>query len=132
MIFARIESLILNKGMKDALLRAKKYVEAGANGIMIHSKKTSPKEIFEFSDKFRKDYKFIPLICVPSTYNGVKEQQLIKKKFNIVIYANHLLRAAYPAMHKTAKSILKYGRSKECDKDLISIKNILSLIPETS
>ena len=78
MIFARIESLILNKGMKDALLRAKKYVEAGANGIMIHSKKTSPKEIFEFSDKFRKDYKFIPLICVPSTYNGVKEQQLIK------------------------------------------------------
>jgi len=132
MIFARIESLILNKGMKDALLRAKKYVEAGANGIMIHSKKTSPKEIFEFSDKFRKDYKFIPLICVPSTYNGVKEQQLIKKKFNIVIYANHLLRAAYPAMYKTAKSILKYGRSKECDKDLISIKNILSLIPETS
>ena len=110
--------------MKDALLRAKKYVEAGADGIMIHSKKNSPKEIFEFSDKFRKDYKFIPLICVPSTYSGVKEQQLIKKKFNIVIYANHLLRAAYPAMYKTAKSILKYGRSKECNKDLISIKNL--------
>ena len=99
---------------------------------MIHSKKSSPKEIFEFSDKFKKNFSFVPLICVPSTYNSVKESDLIKKKFNIVIYANHLFRSAYPAMAKTALSILKHGRSKECDNNLIGIKEILKLIPGTS
>ena len=132
MVFARVESLILGKGMEDALNRAKNYVEAGAAGIMIHSKKSSPKEIFEFSDKFKKNFSFVPLICVPSTYNSVKESDLIKKKFNIVIYANHLFRSAYPAMAKTALSILKHGRSKECDNNLIGIKEILKLIPGTS
>mgnify|MGYP006081004969 CR=1 FL=1 len=132
MIFARVESLILGKGMKDTIHRAKKYVDAGANGIMIHSKSSKPNEIFEFSDKFRKIFSSIPLVCVPSTYNSVKEEALIRKKFNIVIYANQLFRAAYPAMTATAKSILKNGRSKEIDKNLISIKEILKLIPGTS
>ena len=132
MVIARIESFILGKGIDDAISRANAYVDAGANGIMIHSKEKTPKEIFKFSDKFRKFYPNIPLVCVPSTYNSVKEQDLIKKKFNIVIYANHLLRAAYPAMTNTAISILKNGRSKECDKKMISIKEILKLIPGTS
>lgn len=132
MVVARIESFILGKGINDALLRAKSYVEAGANGIMIHSKEKTPNEVFSFSDKFRKLYPDLPLVCVPSTYNTVKEESLIRKKFNIVIYANHLLRAAYPAMTNTAKSILKHGRSKESDKKMISIKEILKLVPGTS
>ena len=132
MVIARIESFFLGKGLKDAILRAKKYVEAGANGIMIHSKSKKPKEIFEFAKLFRKYNKSLPLVCVPSTYNTVKEKKLIEEKFNIVIYANHLFRAAYPAMQLTAKSILINGRSKEIDKKLISINNILKLIPGTS
>ncbi len=132
MVIARIESFILGKGVEDALSRAKAYVNAGANGIMIHSKENTPKQIFDFSDKFRKFNTNIPLVCVPSTYNSVKEKDLIKKKFNVVIYANHLLRAAYPAMANTAISILKNERSKECDKKMISIKEILKLIPGTS
>jgi len=131
MIIARIESLILEKGMDDAIKRAKKYVEAGVDGIMIHSRKKNPKEVFDFSKKFRKNFSSIPLVCVPSTYNTVKETQLIQNKFNIVIYANHLFRAAYPSMQNTANMILKNGRSKECDKNLISIKEILKLIPGT-
>tara|TARA_B100001029_G_scaffold177636_1_gene182672 strand:+ start:992 stop:2299 length:1308 start_codon:yes stop_codon:yes gene_type:complete len=132
MIIARIESLILGKGMNDAINRANNYVEAGANGIMIHSKSKKPNEIFQFSDIFRKKYPDTPLVCVPSTYNSVKESTLINKKFNVVIYANHLFRASYPAMQKTAKSILKFGRSKELDSKLISIKEILKLIPGTN
>lgn len=132
MVIARIESFILGKGLKDAISRAQAYVEAGASGIMIHSKENTPRQIFNFSDKFRKLYPKLPLVCVPSTYNSVKEEELIKKKFNVVIYANHLLRAAYPAMINTAKSILKNSRSKECDKNMISIKEILKLIPGTN
>jgi len=131
MIIARIESLILGKGMKDAMNRAIKYIESGADGIMIHSIKNKPKEIFEFSKKFRSNFKSMPLICVPTTYNSVKEKDLIKNGFNVVIYANHLFRAAYPAMYKTAYSILKHGRSKEIDNNLIGIKEILELIPGT-
>jgi len=132
MVIARIESFILGKGIKDAYLRASKYVEAGANGIMIHSKSKKTSEVFEFAKLFRKNNSSIPLVCVPSTYNSVKENQLIEKKFNIVIYANHLFRAAYPAMQETAKSILTFERSKEMDKKLISISDILKLIPGTS
>ena len=94
MIIARIESLILENGMKDAIKRANAYVEAGADGIMIHSKKNKPNEIFEFSKNFRKKFENIPLVSVPSTYNSVKETELIKNKFNVVIYANHMLRAS--------------------------------------
>ena len=131
MIIARIESLILEKGIDDAIDRAKAYIDGGVDGIMIHSKKDKPNEIFEFSKIFRKNHKFIPLVSVPSTYNSVKEDELIKHGFNIVIYANQMLRAAYPAMYKVAESILKNGRSLEADKELIKIKNILELIPGT-
>ena len=131
MIIARIESLILGKGVKDALDRARKYVEAGADAIMIHSKSNTPKEIFDFAKKFRKNFHTIPLVSVPSSYNKVRESELIKNGFNIVIYANHLLRAAYPAMQNAANKILKYERSKELDKQIISIDKILDLIPGT-
>ena len=118
MVIARIESFILGKELKDALLRAKTYVDSGADGIMIHSKSNSPREIFSFSEKFKKLYPEIPLVCVPSTYNQVKELELENNGFNIVIYANHMLRAAYPAMKKVALKILKNGRSKEANNDL--------------
>ncbi|MBD1140972.1 phosphoenolpyruvate mutase [Pelagibacterales bacterium SAG-MED39] len=131
MIIARIESLILNKPISDALKRADHYLAAGADGIMIHSRKKSTKEIFGFSRKFRKKYPSVPLVAVPSSYNKVSEKQLIKEGFNIVIYANHMLRAAYPAMKKIALEILKNGRSFESDKTLLSIKEILDLIPGT-
>ena len=132
MIIARIESFILGKNLKDAIKRAHAYIDAGADGIMIHSKSNNPKEIFNFSKMFRKNYKDIPLISVPSSYNQVKEKQLYENGFNIVIYANHLLRAAYPAMKEVAKNILSNSRSKEVDKKLLSIKEILNLIPGTN
>ena len=131
MIIARIESLILGKGINDAIKRAQKYVEAGVDGIMIHSKSSEAKEIFEFSKKFRRSFKNIPLVSVPSSYNKVHENELIDNGFNVVIYANQMLRAAYPAMLNVANKILKHGRSKEIDKNLISIKEILELIPGT-
>ena len=132
MIFARIESFILGKNIKDALTRAYTYVDAGADGIMIHSKSSDPKEIFEFSNKFRKVYKTIPLVSVPSSYNHVKENVLKENGFNIVIYANHMLRASYPSMENVARTILKNSRSKESDNQLLSIKKILNLIPGTN
>ena len=98
--------------MKDAIERAQRYVEAGADGIMIHSKSDNPKEIFEFAKKFRKSFKNIPLVSVPTSYNKVNENELAKNGFNIVIYANHMLRAAYPAMQSAANKILIHGRSK--------------------
>ena len=131
MVIARIESLILEKGIVDAIERANAYVNAGVDGIMIHSRKKTPDEIFEFSKIFRQQHKSVPLVSVPSTYNSVTEEELAKNGFNIVIYANQMLRAAYPAMYKVAESILKNGRSLEVDKDLIKIKKILELIPGT-
>ena len=128
MVVARIESLILNKGMKDALKRADAYSEAGSNLILIHSKKNNPNEILEFAKKFQKSKHFKPLVAVPSSYSGVKEEQLIKSGIKVIIYANHLLRASYPAMLKTAKIILKNKRSKEAEKNIFSIKEILDLI----
>lgn len=131
MIIARIESLILEKGMDDALLRAKSYLDAGADGIMIHSRKNTPDEIFEFCDRYNKLPNRKILVAVPSSYNKVTEDELSSKGVNIVIYANHLLRSAYPAMVKTAESILKNKRSWECEESLMSIKQILELIPGT-
>ena len=131
MIIARIESLILNKTVSDAYKRAKAYISAGADGIMIHSKQKTPREIFKFSKLFKKNFPNIPLVAVPSSYNKVTEKQLIDNGFNVVIYANHLLRASYPAMKKTITSILKNKRSYEIDNELMSIKNILELIPGT-
>ena len=131
MIISRIESLILGKTVKDALNRAEHYLAAGSDGIMIHSKSNKPNEIFQFSRKFKKLYPNIPLVSVPSSYNQVLETQLIDEGFNVVIYANHMLRASYPAMQKVAYEILKYRRSYESDQNLLSIKKILNLIPGT-
>ena len=129
MVFARIESFILNKNLSDAMNRAKKYVKAGVDGIMIHSKSKDPKEIFKFAKEFRKFNKRIPLVSVPSTYNHVTEKNLIDNGFNIVIYANQLLRASYYSMSEVAKEILANSRAKESEKKLISIKEIVNLIP---
>ena len=131
MIIARVESLILGKPLNDALLRAEKYVDSGADGIMIHSKNKNPKEVFKFAEKFRKKFENIPLVSVPSSYNSVKDKQLENAGFNIVIYANHMLRASYPAMKKVALEILKNGRTLESEKSIMSINKILSLIPGT-
>ncbi len=131
LVIARIESLILGKGVNDAIIRAKAYIEAGADGIMIHSREKSPDEIFEFIDIYNTFEKRKPLVCVPSSYNQVFERELSEKGVNIIIYANHLLRSAYPSMLNTAISILNNGRSLECDKNLLSIKDILNLIPGT-
>lgn len=131
MIIARLESLILDAGMEDAVTRAKAYIKAGADGIMIHSRKKDPAEVFEFCAQFQSFQRRVPLIAVPSSYNAVTEEELVKRGVNIVIYANHLLRAAYPAMIKTAKSILEQGRSLEADSELLSINEVLALIPGT-
>jgi phosphoenolpyruvate mutase len=132
MIIARIESLILKAGLEDAIKRAKAYINAGVDGIMIHSKEEDPTEIFNFCDEYKHFDKKVPLIVVPSSYNNVTEDILIKKGANVVIYANHLLRSAYPAMVNTAKSILKNKRSKEASDDYcMGIKEILNLIPGT-
>ena len=130
MIIARIESLILEQGMEDALERAFAFVKAGADGIMIHSRKKDPSEIIEFCDKFREEDKTTPLVVVPSSFNTITEEELIEHGVNIVIYANQLTRAAFPAMQKTAEDILKYHRAKEVDDRLMSIKDIITLIDE--
>ena len=128
MVIARIESFILGKGLNDALKRAEIYSKAGADAILIHSKEKNTKEIFSFAKKFKKNKYFIPLVSVPSTYSKVYEKDLIKNGFKLVIYANQLLRAAYPAMEKTAKTILKNSRAFEADKNIIPIKEIINLI----
>ena len=128
MVIARIESFILGKGLNDALKRAEIYSKAGADAILIHSKEKTPKEIFSFAKKFRKSKNYIPLVSVPSTYSKVYEKDLIKNGFKLVIYANQLLRAAYPAMENAAKSILMKSRAFEIDKNIIPIKEIINLI----
>ena len=128
LIIARIESFILGKGLKDALKRAEIYSKAGADAILIHSKEKTPEEIFSFSKIFNKSKFSIPLVAVPSTYSRVYEKDLVKNGFKVVIYANHLLRAAYPAMEHTAKKILENKRSFEIEKNIIPIKKIINLI----
>ena len=130
MIIARIESLILEKGLQDALIRAKAYVEAGADGIMIHSRKKDPSEIFDFCKEFRKLYREVPLVVVPTSYNQVTEKELIAHGVNIVIYANQLIRSAFPVMKQTAIDILKHHRSLEAEKRLLPIRQVISLIEE--
>ena len=128
MVIARIESFIVGKGLKDALVRAEIYSKAGADAILIHSKEKTPSEIFSFAREFRKSKNFIPLVSVPSTYSKVYEKDLIKNGFKLVIYANQLLRAAYPAMQYTAKKILENSRAFEVEKKIIPIKEIINLI----
>lgn len=130
MIIARIESLILEKGMEDALERARAFVKAGADAIMIHSRKKDPNEVIEFCDMFRTKDKVTPIVVVPSSYNVITEEELIQHGVNIVIYANQLTRSAFPAMQKTAEDILRYHRAKEVDDRLMPIKDIINLIEE--
>lgn len=130
MIIARIESLILEKGMEDALSRARVFVKAGADGIMIHSRKKTPDEILEFCDKFREEDKETPIVVVPSSFNTITEEELASHGVSIVIYANQLTRSAFPAMQKTAQDILRYHRAKEVDDSLLPIKDIITLIDE--
>ena len=130
MIIARIESLILGKGQEDALNRAFAYTEAGADGIMIHSRKKHPDEIIDFCDSFRQQYPHIPIVVVPTSFNTITENELAEHGVKVVIYANQLLRAAYPAMVNVAKSILVNHRAKEADDALMSIKEIITLIDE--
>lgn len=130
MVIARIESLILNQGMEDALNRAKSFAAAGADGIMIHSCKKTPDEIIEFCHRFRESDPVTPLITVPSTYSVITESELQEAGANVAIYANHFIRSSYPAMVKTAKTILQYGRAYEADSLCMPIKEILTLIPD--
>ena len=128
MVIARIESFIVGKGLKDALKRAEVYSKAGADAILIHSKEKTPAEIFSFAREFKKSKNFIPLVSVPSTYSKVYEKDLIRNGFKLVIYANQLLRAAYPAMQFTARKILENSRTFEIEKKIIPIKEIINLI----
>lgn len=129
MIIARVESLILKNGMDDAINRANAYIAAGADGIMIHSKEKTPDEILEFCRRYNEFNNKVPLIVVPSTYNTITEKELQKAGVRIIIYANQLLRSAYPAMVKTAASILKHERAFECEEHAMPIKEIITLIP---
>ncbi len=132
MVIARIESLIAGKPVSDALERAFAYVEAGADGIMIHSKNKTGDDIKEFCSKFRAKNTSTPIVVVPTTYNHITEKELASWGVNVVIYANHMLRSAYPAMVNCAKSILMHGRSLEAANDYcMSVKDILTLIPGT-
>jgi phosphoenolpyruvate phosphomutase / 2-hydroxyethylphosphonate cytidylyltransferase len=130
MIIARIESLILDKGMDDAVRRAEAYIEAGADGIMIHSRQQSPDEVFEFCTRFDKLPDRVPLVVVPTSYHQVTEAELAEHGVNLVVYANHLLRAAYPQMVKVAETILANGRALEADQYLAPIEEALAIIPE--
>jgi len=129
MIVARIESLILQKGLEDAIERARAYIDAGADGILIHSKASSPDEIFAFCEEYaRLEYR-VPLVVVPTTYNQVTEEELREAGVNVVIYANHLIRSAYPMMVEAATGILRHGRSAEIDHLLMPVSEIIKLIP---
>lgn len=130
MIIARCESLIAGKGIEDAMERCRIYVAAGADGIMIHSKEKDGKEIFDFMEQFRKEYPYVPLVLVPTSYSQFTEEELADKGANIIIHANHLIRSAFPAMERTAKSILEHSRSKEASEEYcMPIKEIITLIP---
>ena len=130
MIIARIESLILERGMEDALERAFAFTAAGADGIMIHSRKKDPAEIFEFCDKFREKDQKTPIVVVPTSFNQATEEELASHGVNIVIYANQLMRAAFPVMQRTAENILRAHRAKEVDSQLMPFKDIIRLIDE--
>jgi len=131
MVISRIESLILEKGMDDAVARAKAYIAAGTDGIMIHSRKKKPDEILEFCNILRSFNTHIPIVVVPTSFNQITAEKLGEAGVNVVIYANQMLRAAFPGMKKLASSILENDRSWEAEDDLLSIKEILELIPGT-
>ena len=130
MIIARIESLILEQGMEDALRRAFAFVKAGADGIMIHSRKKDPAEIFEFVSRFRAENSRTPLVVVPTSFHSVTEEEFKARGVNIVIYANQLMRSEVPAMQATAETILRHHRAQEADENLMPFSEIIRMIPE--
>lgn len=130
MICARIESLILEQGMEDALYRAFAYIKAGADAIMIHSRKKDPAEIFEFLEKFRAKDNSTPVVVVPTSFNEVTEEEFKARGVNVVIYANQLTRTSFPAMQNSAKMILEKHRAKECDDVCMPFNEIIRMIPE--
>ncbi|WP_304975892.1 phosphoenolpyruvate mutase, partial [uncultured Acetatifactor sp.] len=130
MICARIESLILEQGMEDALRRAFAYTGAGADAIMIHSRRKEPGEVFEFVEKFRAQDTVTPIVVVPTSFNAVTEEEFKAKGINVVIYANQLTRTGFPAMQNAARTILEHHRAKECDDICMPIQEIITLIPE--
>ncbi len=129
MICARIESLILEQGMEDALERAEAFVSAGADAVMIHSRQKEPDEVFCFLERFRKKDSITPVVLVPTSYNSVTEEEFKTHGANVVIYANHLIRAAVPAIQKAASTILEHHRAMECDRRLMPFAEIIRLIP---
>lgn len=129
MICARIESLILEQGMEDALTRAFAFVKAGADAIMIHSRKKDPSEVQEFIEKFRAKDSITPIVLVPTSFNSITEEEWKERGANIIIYANQLMRAEVPAMQKAAKTILQHHRAEECDEMLMPFKDIITMIP---
>ena len=130
MICARIESLILEKGVEDALERAFAYTEAGADAIMIHSRKKDPAEVFEFVEKFRAQDADTPIVVVPTAFDSVTEEEFKARGVNVVIYANQLTRSSFPAMKKAAEMILKNHRAQECDDICMPFGEIIRLIPD--
>lgn len=131
LVIARVESLILDAGMDDALKRASAYVAAGADGIMIHSRKKDGSEIINFAKNFRASHPGVIMVCVPTSYSHIHFDELKTVGFNVVIYANHMLRASYLAMKKVAENILRDGRTQESEPDCLGIDEILNLIPGT-
>ena len=128
MVIARLESLIAGYGVDDAIMRAQAYIEAGADGIMIHSKDKDTSQVFEFLERYSKFEVKRPVVAVPTSYNHVTEEELAARGVNICIYANHMLRAAYPSMKSVAENILKCSRSLESDKVLLPVKQVITLI----
>ncbi len=129
MIIARIESLILGKGQKDAISRAQAYLDAGASAIMIHSKNKNGEDIKKFTADYNKLKNRKPLMLVPTSYNKITEEELSEWGANIIVYANHLLRAAYPAMERAAQIILENHRSLEAEETSTPVEDFLKMIP---
>ncbi|KOX14236.1 phosphoenolpyruvate mutase [Nocardiopsis sp. NRRL B-16309] len=131
MIVARLESLILELGMDDALKRASAYVDSGCDAIMIHSRRKVPDEVLEFAHRFRKSFPAVPLVSVPTSYNSINAEQLREAGFNVVIYANHMLRASMKAMSSVAESILVHDRTLEAEPYCSDVKDLLNIEVET-
>merc|ERR1719152_466166 len=132
MIVARLEALIAGWGEEEALKRAEAFIDAGADAIMIHSKEKSPDEVLSFLRAYSEFERKVPVVTVPTTYNSITEAELIAEGSSIIIYANHMLRAAYPSMLNVAESILTNARSAEADATLMPVKQIITLIDDNT
>jgi|TARA_B100000470_G_C19724592_1_gene361621 phosphoenolpyruvate phosphomutase len=124
MIIARTEALIAGMGVNEALKRANAYEDAGADAILIHSKKNTPNEIFEFSDMWNGS---IPLVVVPTSYPSVNLDELISHKIRMVIYANQSLRVAHAAMSRVLQEINKTKSLTEVKEKMSTMEQIFEL-----